>query len=929
MASGPSAAVADQLRALFQGGTVGGLTDGQLLERFVRWRDEAAFAALVERHGPMVLRVCRNRLGDPHDAEDAFQATFLVLARKAASIRQTEAVAGWLFGVAGRVSAKALAADRRRIRAERKAGVSPALGIEDRRAEPWTELHEEVERLPERYRLPLVLCHLEGWTYEQAAAHLRCPVRTVQSRLARGRERLRGRLERRGLAPSAAIVGPAVSTDAGRWIVPRCLKEATAASALRFTSGEGVTAGGGSAAALAGEVLHAMFLVQIGGLVRLTVLLGLIGAAGWLARTDGANPLPSPPPVRAAGSQTGRSPLEQAPSAAKMESPFRMTGTVRVEGTGEPIAGARVQVDLGTRDMSGDFREAVTDANGRYSIPLPQGNARPLFFYPPPGYWLPDPAKNSRFFAVTPEDPVYRKDYEVRRGTAWTFRLTRVPKREPVGAGFASSYHLPGDASLFVSEKTDPNGEATVTLPDEAVKVTISLSSKDREEGMVLVKLDKSHGFRPGAVEAVKRIDEHGEPHFRITDEARGIARVSGPVEPSVERGRLVLTASLPEADPRSFGRITGSVIDRDGRPIAGATVTLYYQYRQWGAISSREEHKVRTDVQGRFVLHSVPRKTHEGDATKLAVVVYKDGYAGHDTATFAFKPGNDGNEAIDPIRLSPGLSMSGRVVDPEGRPVVGAQIQAVGGWAQYASSYRSGTDGRFAIPNLGSGVVRVALTFGKLSASANYVVDGRSGPVTIMLRPEPGRPAAAAARPEPPKPLKIGEPAPNWVVRGWTDGRERSIGELRGRVVYLDFWDLRSGERLLPALDRLREKFEPRGVVFLSIHTPGGSLEQVRKLYELKKVSLVSAIDEGPEDDIGEGMTARLFGVRGFPWSYLIDRSGKVAFSSNDPANQAAMAAIVQRLGIDATKPPTEEQMNRLMEAFLGEVIENVLARP
>src|SRR5262249_19544856 len=131
MASGPSAAVADQLRALFQGGTVGGLTDGQLLERFVQRRDEAAFAALAERHGPMVLRVCRSRLGDPHDAEDAFQATFLVLAQKARSIRHTEAVAGWLFGVAGRVSAKALAADRRRTRAERKAGVSPELGIED------------------------------------------------------------------------------------------------------------------------------------------------------------------------------------------------------------------------------------------------------------------------------------------------------------------------------------------------------------------------------------------------------------------------------------------------------------------------------------------------------------------------------------------------------------------------------------------------------------------------------------------------------------------------------------------------------------------------------------------------------------------------------------------------------------------------------
>ena len=401
MASGPSAAVANQLRALFQGGTVGGLTDGQLLDRFVQRSDEAAFAALVERHGPMVLRVCRNRLGDPHDAEDAFQATFLVLARKARSIRQSEAVAGWLFGVASRVSARVKAAERRRVRAEQRVGVSPDLGIEDRPHEPWTELYEELDRLPEKFRLPLVLCYLEGLTYEQAAAQLRCPVRTIQSRLARGRERLRGKLERRGIAPSAAIGGAA----SGRSIVPVSLKEATAAAALRFMSGEGIAAGEGPAAALAGEVLRAMLLGQMNAIVKLVVLLGLIGAGGWLVRAGGATPLPSSLPARAAGPR-------QAPAAPKKEeSPFRMTGTVRVEGTGEPVAGARVQVDLGTRDLSGDFREAVTGPDGRYTIALPEGNARPLFFTPPPGYWLPDAASHWKFFAVTPQQPVYRKDY--------------------------------------------------------------------------------------------------------------------------------------------------------------------------------------------------------------------------------------------------------------------------------------------------------------------------------------------------------------------------------------------------------------------------------------------------------------------------------------------------------------------------------------
>ena len=173
-------------------------------------RDETAFAALVERHGPMVLRVCRSRLGDRHDAEDAFQATFLVLAQKAPSIRTSEAVAGWLLGVACRVSAKARSAARRRMLAEKKIEPRPDAIAEETRLQPWAELYEELERLPEKYRLVLVLCHMEGLTYEQAAMRLGCPIRTVQSRLIRGRERLRGRLVRRGLAPSGRI-GQSVS----------------------------------------------------------------------------------------------------------------------------------------------------------------------------------------------------------------------------------------------------------------------------------------------------------------------------------------------------------------------------------------------------------------------------------------------------------------------------------------------------------------------------------------------------------------------------------------------------------------------------------------------------------------------------------------------------------------------------------------------
>ena len=153
-----------------------------------------------------------------------------------------------------------------------------------------------------------------------------------------------------------------------------------------------------------------MYFGTLNTIAKLVFLLGAIGASGWPAGSGTTTP---PPRARRrlAPSGQARSLLKQAPAAKKDEGPFRMTGTVRVEGTGEPVAGARVQVELGSRDLSGDFVEAVTDKDGRYLISLPEGNARPLFFTPPRGYWLPEPSKHWRFFAVTPREPVHREDY--------------------------------------------------------------------------------------------------------------------------------------------------------------------------------------------------------------------------------------------------------------------------------------------------------------------------------------------------------------------------------------------------------------------------------------------------------------------------------------------------------------------------------------
>ena len=204
--SGQRSMILRQIDLAFNVGTVGGLSDAELVERFVARRDptaEAAFTVLVRRHGPMVHRVCRAIVRDHHAAQDASQATFLVLARKAGSLRVGNSLGPWLHGVACRVAAKArAAATRRRAHEARVAGMTPTLVSDGLREDLGPMIHEEIARLPDRYRTPIILCDLEGRTYEEAARAMGRPVGTIKSRLARGREQLRGRMIRRGVAPT-------------------------------------------------------------------------------------------------------------------------------------------------------------------------------------------------------------------------------------------------------------------------------------------------------------------------------------------------------------------------------------------------------------------------------------------------------------------------------------------------------------------------------------------------------------------------------------------------------------------------------------------------------------------------------------------------------------------------------------------------------
>jgi RNA polymerase sigma factor (sigma-70 family) len=296
--------------------------DAELLGRFVRRRDEVAFAALVERHGPMVLRVCRRVLADPHAAEDALQAVFVVLARRAADIRPREAVAGWLHGVAYRVARKARAADSRRRRRE---GPSAGLAPPDPRPDPLAELtvrelltalDEEVQRLPRSYRLPVILCCLEGHTQEEASRLLGWTPGSVKGRLERGRARLRERLARRGLSLPAALAAVGVGQGAASAGLSATLAGATVRAAA-FAGGAGASAIPDRVLALAEAGMRGM------AVAKAKVTLGLVLLAGALVAGAGpavfqARTATTPAQAEGAGDAAARGAGHQKPGGEKL-----------------------------------------------------------------------------------------------------------------------------------------------------------------------------------------------------------------------------------------------------------------------------------------------------------------------------------------------------------------------------------------------------------------------------------------------------------------------------------------------------------------------------------------------------------------------------------------------------------------------------------
>lgn len=351
--------------------------DEQLLHRFARQRDQTAFAALVARHGPMVLGVCGRLLRDPNDVEDAFQATFLVLARKAWSLTSPHLLAPWLYGVARRTALEArLRAARRRAR-ERPVvdAATPDPAVRAAWSDVRPVLDEEIAGLPERYRVPFVLCYLEGRTNGETARLIGCPEGTVASRLSWARQRLRARLTRRGVTLSA---GAFAALLCGKTAVAPALAGGTAIAAVSF-------AGGGAAArvvstnvgSLAGKVLTQMAWTRLRNAAGVLVTLFLvIGAGGAFVGSS-----------RGGGEPGGREVIVARPLARDIADEEEFSGTTTVDAVeirtrvagsvvklhfkdGDEVKASQLLVEIDAPSLKADLDRAeanfaVRDADAR------------------------------------------------------------------------------------------------------------------------------------------------------------------------------------------------------------------------------------------------------------------------------------------------------------------------------------------------------------------------------------------------------------------------------------------------------------------------------------------------------------------------------------------------------------------------------------
>jgi RNA polymerase sigma factor (sigma-70 family) len=772
-----TASVIRQIESLFAGGSVAGMTDRELVECFNAGRDardQAAFSAIVSRHGPMVLDICAQILGDQNDAEDAFQAVFLVLARKARSLGNPDLLANWLYGVALRTARRARLQNRRRRKnagaaMERLSHLGTSVLI-DHSAPPPDQsvlareqaeiLYREIDRLPGPFRLAVVLCYFEGLTLDEAAARLRCPSGTMRSRLARACDKLRRGMTRRGITLSVAAIASALTSRSASACVSSPVCEMTARAAIQFTAGR-VTEGALSASAieLADEVQRAMLVNKLRVVAFALLLLGpVVAGAGLVAQ--------------AKTRQAGKPDLHS--STAKVEDnatpgPGRMFVTGHVlDPDGKPVSGASVMVyarptRFGTiapldRLYAKEFGRTVSGTSGRFRVDMPRlASSRHDGFGAvalAPGYgagWVigldPDADQPTSDIKLRPERVIHGRLFDVQGQPARDVKVSVTAIRSAALAPGGPRETLDGPSFVWTHPDLMPgwpspaitaaDGRFTLHGVGPALRVQLSVLDPRFASQVIEVNTDTDSTAQPlsFALQPAKTLTgcvtyaDTGMPAPRAQVVLLGIdeVRIGASAHPIVTtadaEGRFRMNAGSgdacfvfafrPDAQPYLSNRqridwpkgavthsadlalprgvsLRGSVTDEgSGRPVSGAMVSWWLQGPA-NANEPRVSSPVETAADGSFALVVLPRAGYlivkgPGDDYVLHELdhgLLLNGQKGRERvyahAFVPWAPNEGGDRRAEQevkVVLRPGLTVKGRVVGPDGQPVVNAWI--------------------------------------------------------------------------------------------------------------------------------------------------------------------------------------------------------------------------------------------------------------
>ncbi|OAI57949.1 hypothetical protein AYO47_00205 [Planctomyces sp. SCGC AG-212-M04] len=417
-----------------------------------------------------------------------------------------------------------------------------------------------------------------------------------------------------------------------------------------------------------------------------------------------------------------------------------------------------------------------------------------------------------------------------------------------------------------------------------------------------------------------------------ISDSAGHNARLSGAVA-VLEAGRLKLQLKATTSMNNAEGQAIGKVVDGEGKPVANCYVTVILGEEDGG--SSATELKATTDTEGRFSINGLGLRDSPGvsQKTQVSLAVTADGWGGLDTQPKRLPESAEKPTDFGTIRLSPGRTISLRVVDADEKPIVGAWVEPAGSYSDRMQLASTDEQGKCVVRNLSPGWHNFTARFGGQFGSTKAEARETPSEVTLFVRPVVQR------RPsKPPKemtPIVTGQQAPELVVKGWADNGVHSLGDLKGRIIVLNFWATWCGGCVheIPTLIKLQKQFGPRDVVFVAVHTADGDMREIREMSSRMGWNALLALDKSVDDGLGESL--QRFGVPGLPTVFVIGRDGRVAFTTNGMKEDVFMKLLEQSAkeagvawpineSVDSTV--LEDQFRRIEERYLTKAIEDAV---